>query len=278
MRRLFYCFAGCLLGLVAGCRSAPEALLPVEPFTFVQMCDPQIGFGGREADLARFNEAVRTMNALRPDFAVICGDLVNNPNDPSFKEFNDVKSRLECPCYCAPGNHDLGNSPTPESLARYRKWLGKDYFSFEHKQRIFVLVNAQLWKTPIPGETEKQDAWLKRTLTSAGRKHQPVFIVSHYPLFVKSVTETNGYFNVPEPKRSELLNLFQSAGVVAVLAGHTHETRTTQYRGIQMVNSQTTSRKFDKEPFGFRLWHVEGVPPYRNEFVRLPNQFTAESK
>jgi len=41
-----------LVALLAGCASWHE-----QPFTFVQMCDPQLGMGGYEADVARFKQA-----------------------------------------------------------------------------------------------------------------------------------------------------------------------------------------------------------------------------
>jgi hypothetical protein len=45
--------------------------------------------------------------------------------------------------------------------------------------------------------------------------------------------------------------------MLAVLAGHTHTTATHQYRGIQIVNSETTSQDLDKRPYGIRVCHVE---------------------
>jgi len=57
-------------------------------FSFVQLCDTQIGFGsvGYENDLEKFKQAVVQINDLNPDFVVICGDLVNTPNDNSFSD------------------------------------------------------------------------------------------------------------------------------------------------------------------------------------------------
>ena len=59
-----------------------------QAFSFVQMCDTQLGMGGYEHDVLTFNQAVKQINELQADFVVICGDLVNNP-DPSetFRRF-----------------------------------------------------------------------------------------------------------------------------------------------------------------------------------------------
>ena len=256
---------------LGGCEH-PPAGSPGQSFDFVQMCDPQIGFADYAADLGRFEEAVKQINALRPDLVVICGDLVNTPDEKSFTDISAAKSLLAVPCYSVPGNHDVGNNPTPESLERYRRLAGKDYYAVAHKGCSFVMVNSQLWKTPVTGETEKQDAWLESTLEKASKKHQRVFLVMHHPLFTREAGEPENYFNLPPGKRKELLALFERCGVVAVLAGHTHTTAMTEYRGIQLVTSETTSKNFDQRPYGFRIWHVEPQRPYRNEFVPLPGQ------
>jgi serine/threonine-protein phosphatase CPPED1 len=254
-----------------GCRHQSTGLA-LQSFDFVQMCDPQFGFGEYVADLGRFEQATKQINALRPDLVVVCGDLVNSPDEKSFDDFNHAKAQLTVPCYVAPGNHDLGNEPTIQSLSQYRKLIGKDYYTVDHKECVFVMVNSQLWKTPVAGETEKQDRWLLPTLESAAKKQKRVFIVMHHPLFVKEAEEPDNYFNLPLGKRRELLACFERFGVVAVLAGHTHATATHEYHGIQFVNSETTSRNLDKRPYGFRVWHVVPQRPYRNEFVPLAVQ------
>jgi 3',5'-cyclic AMP phosphodiesterase CpdA len=257
--------------LLAGCRHQP-ARSSFQPFEFVQMCDPQIGFTEYASDLARFEQAVAQVNAMHPDLVVICGDLVNAANQKSFADFDAAKARFAVPCYVSPGNHDVGNKPTPESLEQYRRFEGKDYYSFEHKGCLFVVANSQLWKTPVEGETEKQDAWLAQTLQRAAKQQQRVFVVMHYPLFMKDPGEPDNYYNLPVEKRKELLALFRRCGVVAVLAGHTHTTAILEDQGIQMVTSANTSRNFDKGPYGFRIWHVGEQRPYRSELVRLEHQ------
>ena len=73
-----------------------------KPFTFVQLCDTQLGFGGYEHDIDSFRQAVKQINALepKPDFVVICGDLVNKRDDKSFTDFKTIKDKLTIPWYC----------------------------------------------------------------------------------------------------------------------------------------------------------------------------------
>lgn len=258
----------CVVLALGGCQSSPVHS-GFQPFEFVQMCDPQLGFTEYAQDLARFKQSVQQIDALRPDLVVVCGDLVNAAQAKSFEDFNTAKAAFTVPCYVAAGNHDVGNQPAAESLQRYRRFEGKDYYAVEHKGCLFVIVDSQLWKTPVAGETEKQDAWLGRTLSDAAREGRRTFVVMHHPLFVKNPDEPETYYDLPLPKRQELLALFEQSGVVAVLAGHTHTTTVNDYHGIQMVTSENTSRNFDKHPYGFRVWRVTSQRPYRNDFVPL---------
>ena len=212
-----------------------------QPFTFVQMCDTQLGFGGYKNDVARFEQAVKQINTLKPDFVVICGDLVDGFDDDVVADFKRIKAGFAVPCYCAPGNHDIGNKPTVASLKRYRTLMGKDYYSFEHKGYTFVITNSPLWGWYLKGESEKHDSWLKETLKAASKKGSPIFVVGHYPLFIKTADEKEDYF-MPVEKRKELLSLFEAHGVVAVLTGHTHETMIKRYKDIQLVSGETLLR------------------------------------
>lgn len=152
------------------------------------------------------------------------------------------------------GNHDIGNNPTKDTLNRYRKIVGKDYYSFKHEGFTFVVVNSQLWKSPVKGETQKQNLWLKKTLKIAKKEKSPVFILQHYPLFLESPNETNQYYNLPGKTRKRLLKMFEENGVVAILGGHTHTKIINEYNGIKFLNGETTCRNFDDRPLGFRVW------------------------
>jgi serine/threonine-protein phosphatase CPPED1 len=255
-----------LLSVTLGSVFAEEK--KTEAFTFIQLCDPQLGFGGYEHDINSFKLAVQKINSLKPDFLLICGDMVQSFDDKSLADFNNIKASLKIPCYCCPGNHDVGNMPTGESLSKYREHFDKDYFSFEHKGYTFVMTNTNIWRVPVEGESQKQDSWIKQVLEVAHNKKSPVFVIGHHPLYVKSPDEPNGNNPLPLAKRKELLGLFENSGVVAVLTAHTHQLVINDYKGIQLVTGETTCRNLDGRPFGFRLWQV--LPDsIKHEFVPL---------
>ncbi|MCK5700113.1 MAG: metallophosphoesterase [Cyclobacteriaceae bacterium] len=227
-----------------------------EPFSFVQLCDTQLGMGGYEHDIRSFEQAVKQINEINPDFAVICGDLVNNASDSSYFDFKRIMKGFQVPCYPAPGNHDVGNIPNDTTLNYYRKTIGKDYYTFQNKGYSFIVTNTQLWKINVKDESEIHDSWFKHTLDSLGNNNTSVIVIGHFPIFLEFPDEEEVYFNLPLDKRKDILALFESNKVKAYLSGHKHETVINSYENIQLVSGETTSKNFDGRPLGFRLWEV----------------------
>ncbi|MFK7851779.1 MAG: metallophosphoesterase [Akkermansiaceae bacterium] len=259
------------LPTVAENESAKQAQ---QAFSFVQMCDTQLGMGGYEHDVKMFKLAVAKINHLKPDFVVICGDLVGKANDKSFADFNTIRGGFNVPCHCAAGNHDVENKPTAESLRKYREKIGDDYYSFQHKGFTFVVANTQLWKAPLAGESEKHDTWFKETLEKAKSEESPVIVVVHFPFFTKDPDEKDHYFNLPLEKRKELLALCEKSNVVAILGGHTHKFTENEYKGMKLVNGETTSKNFDGRPMGFRWWDVDKNRSLSHRFMSVEEPAT----
>jgi 3',5'-cyclic AMP phosphodiesterase CpdA len=239
-----------------------------KPFTFVQLCDTQLGMGGYEHDVNTFKQAVKQINQLNPDFVVICGDLVNDAADTSYSDFKNIMKGFTVPCHVAPGNHDVGNIPTDTSLRYYRETIGKDYYDFLHKNNAFLVTNTQLWKVNVKADSEKHDNWFKKTLEMQSDKQYPIFVIGHYPLYTEFPEEEEHYFNIPTDHRKAILEQFKQSNVVAYLSGHTHKLVVNNYENIQLVSGETTSKNFDHRPFGFRLWQVS-PDTVKHHFVAL---------
>ncbi len=265
--RLFLVVA---LWIVLSSLSGVQAL---EACRFVQLCDTQLGMGGYKADVIRFSLAVKAINALDVAWVVVCGDLVNNGNDDqAVADFKRIAAAFSMPVYLAPGNHDVGNEPTVESLERYRRLQGADYYTaMEHGYKLLI-VNTQLWKFHVPEESEKHNTWFSEELLKTTQSGTPTLIVSHYPPFVATPDEADDYFNLPPEKRKELLTQVKAAGVKAWLAGHVHKNIVLDYEGIPVVASATTSKNFDGAPFGFRVWEAreDGALDHRYVAMEIP--------
>lgn len=252
-----------ICGTLISCQTQRE-----KPFEFVQLCDTQLGMGGYEHDVKAFEQAVVQINELNPDFVLICGDLVHHASDTSYRDFKRILSGLKMMRYPLPGNHDVENVPTKESLAYFRKVIGKDYTSFEHKGYAFVLTNTQLWKEEVAGESQKHQKWFESIIKSKGAQNMPIVVAGHYPIFLKSPYEEEEYFNLPLDVRSEILDLMKTHNVKAYLSGHKHELLVNEFEEIQFVSGESTSKNFDNRPLGFRVWKVT-LDSMSHDFIPL---------
>src|SRR5689334_21531988 len=127
------------------------ALAQGQPSFFLQMSDPQFGMYTANKDFAQetanFEFAIATANRLRPKFVVITGDLVNEGgNAAQIAEFRRISAKLDpaIKLYNVAGNHDVGNEPTPETLAGYRKVFGPDYYRFQEGDLEGFVLNSSL--------------------------------------------------------------------------------------------------------------------------------------
>ena len=158
--------------------------------TFIQMTDPQFGMytgnKGFAQETANFEFAVATANRLKPAFVVVTGDLVNEAgNAAQIAEFKRVAGRLDpsIRLFLMPGNHDVGNEPTKESLAKYREQFGPDYYTFRVGDITGIALNSNLEKGAqnVPGEAAKMEAWFRAELAqgAAGRGETPHRVPAH---------------------------------------------------------------------------------------------------
>ena len=251
IKQLFRLLAMLLLLFAVSCSGGKQ-----QAFSFIQLCDPQLGMGGYEHDVETLKQAVEQINDIDCDFVVICGDLVHHASDSTYARFHSLIERLEVPCYLVAGNHDVGNVPTDSTLHYYRNKVGEDYYEFLNRGYSFIVINSQLWKTDVGEESRKHDSWFRETLDKARADQHPVVVLGHHPMFIDQENEAEEYSNLPVDRRKELLNLFAGSQVKAYLSGHRHETLVNSYQEIQLVSGETTSKNFDKRPMGFRHWEV----------------------
>ena len=260
--------AAWLFSAAEGSPQEPTVSAKQQAFSFAQMCDTQLGMGGYEHDVKTFKLAVKQINRMKPDFVVVCGDLVNKSDDKSFADFNGIREGFKLPCYCAAGNHDVGNKPTAESLKRYREKVGKDYYTVEHKGYTFVIANTQLWKAPLAGESEKHDALVQEDAAGGAGKGLsscsgcPLSLVSQGPRREGGLLQPAGGKAQRDPDIVRRNRRRPRFSVVIHIAGCS-----TSTRGFCSSMERRPSKNFDKRPMGFRLWDVsenrELKPPLR---------------
>uniref|UniRef100_A0A8V0ZCV4 Calcineurin like phosphoesterase domain containing 1 n=1 Tax=Gallus gallus TaxID=9031 RepID=A0A8V0ZCV4_CHICK len=206
------------------------------PFYFIQGADPQFGLikawavgntgsgddeWGEEIKLTE--QAVQAINKLnpKPKFFVLCGDLIHGMPGTQWRkdQEQDLKNVLkntdqDIPLVFVSGNHDIGNTPTRETIDNYCKSWGDDYFSFWVGGVFFLVLNSQLYfdSSKCPELKQAQDAWLNGQLAAAEkRKCKHIIVFQHIPLFLRKPDEDHDYFNLEKSVRQEIMEKFQNA-------------------------------------------------------------------
>lgn len=113
------------------------------------------------------------------------------------------------------GNHDLGNTPTPDTVEQYRRGWGDDFFCFWVGGVLCLVLNSQLFfdGSACPELRAAQDEWLEEQLQRAARgpcRH--VLVFQHIPLYLKRPDEEDDYFNLQRGVRESLIERFRQAG------------------------------------------------------------------
>jgi 3',5'-cyclic AMP phosphodiesterase CpdA len=257
-------------------------------YVFAQLADTQFGFFAEDREFiqetANYEFVVANLNRLRPAFVIVCGDLINKPGDPAQRaEYLRITALLDpsIPFYAVSGNHDVGNEPTPESLADYRAHFGPDWYSFRERDIYGIVLNSSIISAPAAVESEAaaQEAWLREELARAkasGARH--ILVFQHHSWFLDSPDEPDAYFNIPLATRSRYLALFREAGVSHVFAGHYHRNAFGRDGELEMVTTGPVGRPLGDDPSGFRLVRV-GAEGIAHEYVplgRIPTQLLAQ--
>jgi 3',5'-cyclic AMP phosphodiesterase CpdA len=237
------------------------------PFFFMQLADTQYGMftknKGFEQEAALAQQAVEHINRLRPRFVIVCGDLTNATPEHAryraqvaqyYQDFSKVDAEIPLVCVC--GNHDIGNRPTPKSIASYHQNFGDDYFSFWVGGVCNVVLNSSVLKDPTgaPEVLAAQRTWLDQQLRDAkDSKAKHILLFQHHPLFLAKEDEPNQYFNIPLERRTPLLEQLKQADVRAVFAGHYHRNAYGKAGAMEMITTGPVGRPLGKDPSGFRI-------------------------
>ncbi len=274
MRYAFVFMADCQLGCYATFSGFDDAAVAHyrEIGMTVRKVPRTTGF---EWDEARFRDAVALTRSLDPAFSVIGGDLVDDiASQPQIVAFNDVRRGIER-LWLVPGNHDVAYDatvPTSESLAAYRREFGPDRYTFRQGDDAFIAINTTIWANPqlVPDEHEQQLGFLESSLTEAADARYRI-IFGHHPLFVTAHDEPDSYWSVPNPLRSELLELLDRYRTTAFFAGHWHRNGGGRYKSMDMVVTGPVGVTLGDDPSGLRIVEVDD-DGLSHRYLALPDE------
>jgi hypothetical protein len=273
-----------LAALLVGLGLAGHPAAPAAPFFFIQLTDPQFGMTTGNADFeqetANLEFAVSTANRLRPAFVIVTGDLVNRTGDAAqIAEYRRILGRLnpDIRVYSIPGNHDVGNEPTPETLAAYTRQFGPDHFSFKVGSFVGIALDSCLVYAPknAPNAAAQQEQWFGAELERArrdGARHIVVF--QHHPLFISNAVEPGQYENIPVEARAGFLGLLHASGVREVFGGHYHQNALARDGDVEVVTTGPIGMPLRGAKSGMRIAVVRdsGIEHRYYDLGELPNR------
>ena len=254
-----------------------------QPYYFMMLADPQLGMyannGNSVRESANFEFAIATVNRLKPGFVILLGDLVNKAgNEEQLAEFKRIAGKIDAsiPTYYVAGNHDVDREPTPETLAAYRKNIGRDYYSFRAGPIYGIVLNSTLIHSPQKAEAENQAqiSWLKEELEKAkGSDAKHVVVFQHHPYFVENAEEPEQFGNIPLERRKPVLELLRQYNVKYVFCGHVHKSSVGKDGDLEMTVTGPVSMPFGEEGSGIRLAEVtaSGIRHRFYGFGKMPD-------
>lgn len=223
--------------IATGYASFQTASLPETPFAFAVIADTQGNpkVNGRLAQHAW---------ALRPNFTIIPGDLVDDGLKKNqwvqefFASMNPLFSRV--PFYPVLGNHERN----ADLYYRYMELPPPEYYySFEYGNAKFFMIDSNKKVDPA----SEQYQWLEKELIELDRKRQSgeskilwTFVSYHHPSYS---SDEDDYGNLWKGKSTwgdlrirPLCELFDRYGIDMVWNGHIHSyERTWPIRGGKVV-------------------------------------------
>jgi 3',5'-cyclic AMP phosphodiesterase CpdA len=214
-------------------------------------------------ETANWTFAVANINRIHPAFLVVTGDLVNKTGDAAqITEYLRITHSVDrsIHVYNVAGNHDVGNEPTPESIAAYRKNIGPDYYSFREGPIYGIVLNSSYFKAPdnVRDEAAKQEAWLSAELEKAKTSGALPVVFLHIPLFLKEPDEPAQYFNAPMEIRQRILSLLRRYNVRYVFAGHLHANSFGKDGDLEMITTAAEGKPIGPDPSGLRIIEFKG--------------------
>ncbi|MGA1197897.1 MAG: metallophosphoesterase family protein, partial [Candidatus Latescibacterota bacterium] len=197
--------------------------------------DQPLEFESRRKQTQRAEITLQQISALNPAFVIHLGDLVQEyPETPNFTPaIQEAQAQLKrCgvfPHHVA-GNHDVGDKtdatmpthPTnAQSLAFYHEQFGPSWYSFDHQDCHFIVLNSQIFNANL-SETQTQWEWFEQDLHAHKNKRKYLFF--HLPLYLNNINEPGlgHYDNINPPDRDRLYTHIVENNMELVFSGHVH--------------------------------------------------------
>lgn len=256
-------------------------------WSFIQLSDIHIGVDNpikfQPGWVENFFTAIEQIKGLekQPDFIIVSGDMTRDgkTKPEELQNIKNIFAALDWPVYVIPGNHDVGNRYRSdkknvinlESLNNYKKIMGDDKFSFEHKGILFSGFNSFLFASGLEDAEKELWSWLENL---SNNNKIPQFWFMHSASFIESphepeaiIDSDNWYYTIGKPSLTKLLALLEKGGIQSISCGHIHKFTNKSFNGTRFVSCPSTafvpshSLNEPNRQLGFIEWTVNDTSP-----------------
>lgn len=246
--------------------------------TIAQISDTHLGEAHSPRATEHLRAAVEMINARHPDAVILSGDIGENPE--LREQTKAILKGLTAPVYYVPGNHDISDT---NSLNRYRKQFGPDYYAFHVRYVEVLVLDSQLlgnytkYDSPsllplLPGiktEGETMLNWL--AAQPKPTRGDVVIAVQHIPLYRDGdFPDARPYWTVNPPYERREADLLGKLGVENMLSGHWHTGRIFEHEEMTIHVAPATSWLPFGGQLGFAMHIITPGGDVHTEFVPLP--------
>jgi UDP-2,3-diacylglucosamine pyrophosphatase LpxH len=203
--------AAALTPLLARWAAAADDAKDSDAFTFVVAND--LHYFDKQCAAWLAERFVKRVNAQKPDFCVILGDMTEDGTKEQNAAVRDVLKGLTMPMYVCVGNHDhqAGSDDRKPFEENFPKSLN---YHFEHRGWQFVTCDTTQGRAGSKTLINKDTFTTVRETLKGLDKKRPMALLTHFPL---------GYFLPSRPMNTNPFLLeFENHNLQAVFNGHFH--------------------------------------------------------
>ncbi len=186
----------------------------------IQISDPHFGTE-RPAVVAAL---VRLVHALKPELAILSGDITQRARVREFKAARAFIDQLQVPRWIAiPGNHDIPLVDLWTRLmrpyARYQRHLQSPLEGEYTSENLLVLmVNTTRWYRHVNGEVSTSQIARVAERLSQATASQLRMVVTHQPVVVPTTHEQHNLLR----RHAQAIRAWARAGADLLMGGHIH--------------------------------------------------------
>lgn len=189
-------------------------------------------------------------SGLRPDLALLTGDLVQDPVSSAYRRLRTRLARLPCPIYCLPGNHDdpgLIAAHLADGQVRFQPHILLDHWQI-------ICLDSTLPRQPYGRLGETQLALLESLLAAQPDRHALV-TMHHHPL-----PSGSAWMDTMVLEDADLLFaiLERHPHAKALVCGHVHQSLDLCRAGRRLLATPSTCFQFKPQQADFAL---DPLPP-----------------